>query len=400
MRVNSINCISKQYFFGKKTHKLEKHDVFTRAADDFGYSSIINKYALKPDDIEIKSIAPINITNEQKAIFIEKILEAHELAKKNVDTGNITGLGFATNICLSDDSWHLATNFNNTRNDISSICGERSAVIVAYNDFLKKLLRSPFGNLKQNDFKVKYLAMSSAKELGRDNNASSPCADCLSWLNTTKFFDDDTKIVFLTKDEQNEKFYLEFRTLKEILPMRGKDAVDSIFNTENSTLDSFVISKDAKRIMEEKKIQIEDIIVTIKKAKDIFEDKTNFTPYSEQKIGACIKTGDKFYCAPKIDWSKRWFVEPVEFAIAKSIENLSSLKMPDVIAYYGDNDTVCQDSVEQDGIVSIKTLGRIKSLDKNAEPLIVVINDNDEIEVNSINDFMPKDFAFHQAYIK
>ena len=39
--------------------------------------------------MEVKSANPITISDKQKAVFVEKLLEAHELAKKNVETGKI-----------------------------------------------------------------------------------------------------------------------------------------------------------------------------------------------------------------------------------------------------------------------------------------------------------------------
>lgn len=359
---------------------------------------LFEKYSVDPKEIEVKSTEPLDFNEKQKAVFIEKLLEAHELAKKNVESGNIVKLGFATNLCLSDGSWHLATNFNNTRNDISSICGERSAVIVAYNDFLKKGLKTNNSELSQDDFKIKYLMMSSAKEIGTDKNASLPCADCLSWFNTTKFFDDKTKIAFFSKDENN-KLCLEFKTLKDLLPMRGRDMIDSLPNSSNLSFDVISISNDAKRIVDEKNIQVKDILKTVKKAKEAYGD-NNFTDYSGQNIGVCIMSKGELFSAPKIDWSKRWFVEPAEFAIAKSMEKFKSPTMPDIITYWGNNETVCEGAVEKDGVVSLKTLGRIKAIDKAAEPLIVTINGNDEIDVRSINDFLPKSSTFKQTYLK
>ncbi len=132
--------------FGKTNPKRSSYnrepvpDTFERSTQKPCEYPLTKKYKLNPDEIEIRSKEPLHIDKKQKAIFIEKLLEAHELAKQNVSMGNLVGLGFASNMCLADDSWHLATNFNNTRNDISSICGERSAVIVAYNDFLKDAL--------------------------------------------------------------------------------------------------------------------------------------------------------------------------------------------------------------------------------------------------------------------
>lgn len=359
---------------------------------------LTKKYGLNIQDIEVKSTNPIAISDKQKALFVEKLLEAHELAKKNVETGNIVQLGFASNLCLSDNTWHLATNFNNTRNDISSICGERSAIVVAYNDFLKNLVKNNDTETTQDDFKIKYLAMSSAKNIGEDSNASLPCADCLSWLNTARFLDDETKIAFFTKDKETNKLFLEFKTLKDILPMRGIDLIDSKADIELDEM-PFVFTDDAKRIMDEKGITNENILNTLKEAKNAYT-KDEFTSFSNQKIGAGISVNGKFYTASKVDWSKRWFIEPVEFAIAKSIEDFNKFVTPEIIAYYGDNETKCENAVVDDGIVSIRTLGRIKAIDKDNESLVVTINNNDEIDVRSINDFMPRKSTFKQSYLK
>ena len=132
-------------------------------------------------------------------------------------------------------------------------------------------------------------------------------------------------------------------------------------------------------------------------ARDRFE-KTDFTTYSSQNITACIQTNGRHFTAPKIDWSKRWFVEPAEFAIAKSFEKFNKTIAPDIIAYYGENLATSENTIEKDGIVSLKTLGRIKALDQESEPLIVLINGNDEIDVRSVNDYMPN--VFKQTYLK
>ena len=372
-------------------------DSFEKQEDNCAYP-LTKKYGLNVADIEVKSANPISISDKQKATFVEKLLEAHELAKKNVETGNIVQLGFASNLCLSDNTWHLATNFNNTRNDISSICGERSAIVVAYNDFLKKLIKDNDTETTQDDFKIKYLAMSSAKNIGEDSNASLPCADCLSWLNTARFLDDETKIAFFTKDSNSGKLFLEFKTLKEILPMRGIDLIDSKADIELDDM-PFVFSDDAKRVMDEKGITNENILNTLKEAKNAY-NADEFTSFSDQKIGAAIRTEGRYYKASKVDWSKRWFVEPVEFAIAKSIEDFNEYVTPEIIAYYGENETRCEGAMVDDGIVSLRTLGRIKAVDKNNEALVITINNNDEIDVRSNKDFMPKKSTFKQSYLK
>ncbi len=380
-------------FLGNR--KVEDTFEKTSSASEF---PLTKKYGLNVADMEVKSSTPISISDKQKAVFVEKLLEGHELAKKNVETGNIAQVGFSSNLCLADNSWHLATNFNNTRNDISSICGERSAIIVAFNDFLKNLVNKNDTKATQKDFKIKYIAMSTAKNIGEDSNASLPCADCLSWLNTARFLDDNTKIVFFTKDKETNKMSLEFKTLKEALPARGIDLIDSKADMELDEM-PLVFTEDAKRIADEKNLTNENILNVLKEAKNAY-GVDNFTPYSKQKVGAGICVNGKVYSASKIDWSKRWFVEPVELAMTKSIEETGDLVTPEIIAYYGDNKTECEGGIVDDGIVSLKTLGRIKAIDKENETLVITINNNDEIDVRSINDFIPKKSTFKQTYLR
>ncbi len=404
MKINTIKFfqVNKNNFksFHKTSVTFGKNEIvkdFFEKKDNIKEFPLIEKYGLNIDEIGVKSVNPVDINRKQKAIFIERLLEAHELAKKNVETGNIVQLGYATNLCLCDDTWHLATNFNNTRNDISCLCGERSAVIVAYNDFLKNLIKNNDVNYKQEDFKIKYLAMSSAKNIGEDYNASAPCADCLSWLNTNRFFDDKTKVVFFVKDEKSSKLFLEFKTLKELLPMREIDLTTSKTDARLEKL-PFIFSDEAKKIIDKKEINKENILNTLKEAKNAF-DASNFSSYSGQKIGVGIRVEGKFYKASKVDWSKRWFVEPLEIAIVKSAEDLNKIEAPEIIAYWGDNKAKTEQGYIDDGIISLRTFGRIKAIDKEAEPLITVVV-GDKIEVYSINDFIPKKSTFKQGYMK
>ena len=161
---------------------------------------LTEKYNINPSEVKVVSDKNIKISDTEKALLIEKVIEAHELALKNYNYGNISRAAYASNIGLSNGMWHLATNFNNTRNEISAICGERSAIVGAYNDLLKTSSLQDSVS-KPINFKVKYIAMSSYKNLGEDKNSAYPCADCLSWFNTTRYFDNNTTVVSLEKNE-------------------------------------------------------------------------------------------------------------------------------------------------------------------------------------------------------
>ena len=117
---------------------------------------LTKKYMIDIEKIPFISNFSLNLSLEEKSIIVEKLLEAHELAFANINAGNITKRGFAVNACSNYGLWGIGTNFNNTRNEISSICAERSAILSLYNksllNFMKKNdgSRFEFKNLRLN----------------------------------------------------------------------------------------------------------------------------------------------------------------------------------------------------------------------------------------------------------
>ena len=148
-------------------------------------SSTLNKYGMNILNTPFIFDEGVNLGLGERYLIVEKLIEAHEVAKANVLAGNITGRGFATNVCTNDFYWSVGTNFNNTRNDISSVCGERSAILSSYNEALLRFSKNP---KRKFDFKIKYLCMASNDELEDVKETITPCEDCLSWLNTNRYF--------------------------------------------------------------------------------------------------------------------------------------------------------------------------------------------------------------------
>ncbi len=362
-------------------------------------SKLFSKYGINPDKTKVEAPQNVNIDNDTKKLLIEKILEAHEMGLKNKNSGNVTKSGYATNICLSDGSWHLATNFNNTRNDISSVCGERSAVLVAYNKKLKEAsLDSDEDKLKYaQNFKVKYIAMSSFKPIGEDLNASSPCVDCLSWLNTERFFDNDTLIAALEKNNETNEIELVLKTISQLLPLRNE--IDSINNTGLAVKSLPVeFSENASKTAKEKNISETVVKELLQRAYDEFDSNT-LVSFSEQNAASSILAAGEIFSAKKIDWSKRWFMEPAEFAAAKAVEKLGKDCNIDAIAYYGEGNIKDKyGTLHKDGLVSLKTLGRIKTGHGNKDTIVVTIQ-NDTILVRTIEDYMPEKYGFVQQYV-
>lgn len=369
-----------------------------------GTNKLYKKYKINPDEVKIVATSEIKIDRETKVKLIEKILEAHEHAQKNFLWGNIAKAGYATNIGLANGSWHLATNFNNTRNEISAICGERSTLLGAYNDTIKKLSltklkkNKTYINKTQKGFQATYLAMSSYKPIGTDKNAASPCVDCLSWFNTDRIFKDNTRVASLEKDE-NSSLCLKIKTLKEMLPYRNEK--ESIINCDKKIRElGFDITPDATEVMKKKNISNDQILKLIEEAKNT-HDSNECTDFSTQNIGASVLTnkGD-IITGKKIDWSKRWFMEPAEFAISKAVENSPKNTIINAMAYYGKGIIVDENGIEhRDGVVSLETLGRVKTKYGSSETLVLSVID-DKIAVRTIDNYMPEKFSFIQDYLK
>lgn len=352
------------------------------------------KYGINPQNVFVVSEANVRISDAEKQELIEKLLEAHELALKNYNYGNISKSGFATNIGLTNGNWHLATNFNNTRNDISAICGERSAVLGAYNDLLKQ---SPIITPQDKpalDFKVKYLAMSTYKEPGTDTNSASPCAECLSWLNTTRYFDDDTVIASLEKDNNTGIFQLRLSKISQYLPLRNE--VNYADDIDVDTM-PVKLTKEALEAAKQKGITEQEIKDMVTKTVQAYK-KNNLTGISNHNIAASIMSAGRIYTAAKIDFSKRWYIDPVLFATGKAIEETGENTSIDAICYVGNSKVTDQYGfTHNDGVVNLKTLGALNTKYAKADSLIITTT-NDSINVRTIENYMPDRFKFIQKY--
>ena len=341
--------------------------------------SLIEKYEIDFINFPILSNNEFKISLSEKVLIIEKLLEAHELAKINVELGNITGRGFATNVCTMDNIWALGTNFNNTRNDISSICGERSAIITAYNQALLDKLKNKKDKF---EFKIKYLCMAQSIELNEIITSAIPCEDCLSWLNTNRYFDDDT-LIFSFERNQDNILSLRITNLSELLPY--KNMLTSNLYETNKKIE---YTKKAINSIQKKCISEEQIKNLLKSSYQSYLE-NNFANTSAQNVACSILTNEEIFSSKKIDWTKRWHVEPLENVVCKAIEKFGTNVEILAISYFGDEKTI---DGNFDGVVSIKSLGRIRQKYANNDTLLI-LNLPDKILVTTIGGYLPKKFV-------
>lgn len=318
----------------------------------------------------------------QKMLFVEKLLEAHELAKANVEAGNITRRGFATNVCTSEGLWAIGTNFNNTRNDISSVCGERTAILSAYNRALTEFSKNSDKD-KKFVFKVKFLLMAQSVELSATENSAVPCEDCLSWFNTSRFFDDDTKIFSFEKNSSGI-LCLKVTFLKELLPYRNL-----ILSNDFSDEKEIEFSALAKQYAAKDSLSKEEIRKIVKEAhKKYLNSQTS--EVSGQKTACSIFANGKIYSAAKIDWTKRWFIEPLEIAAQSAIEENKDANIK-AVCYFGD-EFAGKNSEFNDGLISIKSLGRIRQKYASSSTFLI-LNLKESIFVTTIGEYLPHKFV-------
>lgn len=354
--------------------KSSKHHLEFKIQDDISF--LTQKYEINAIDFPVISSGEIDLPMNLKILAIEKLLEAYELAKINKEAGNITNRGFGANVCNNFGIWSKGTNFNNTRNDISSICAERSAILSSYNEALIEYSK------RKNEtfnFKIKYICMAQDINLEEIENSIIPCEDCLSWFNTTRYFSDETLIFSFEKNKIGQ-LSLKITKLIELLPQKNL----VITNSANNNKIEF--SQNALNSI--KKFDIKDNLIFDLNQKNIelYKENKN-TQTSNQNIVCSIFANEKIYSSQKIDWTKRWFTEPLETATIQAINENSNTKIT-AIAYFGDEFA----NNFKDGVISIKSLGRIRQKYATNDTLLI-LNLKDKIFVMTIQDYLPQKFA-------
>ncbi len=331
------------------------------------------------EKIPVISDYGIDLSLEEKIEIYNKLLEAHKLAKTNVKVGNVTNRGFATYVCTNKNKWSLGTNFNNTRNDISSVCGERSAILSAYNYALVSYMKNPQSGF---DFKIKYMCMSSNIDINDYYDFIVPCEDCLSWLNTNRCFDEDTMIFsFVRKEDRILK--ISATKLVDLLPYRIVKT-SSIYSENKDIKTTPLAQKSLLKFKIDKNI-IKNILF---KTYEAYKN-NNLVKISGQNIIASVFFGDEIMTFKKLDWTKRWFVEPLEHACAEAMQKTDGNLEIKAVCYFGDE---YNNSEIKDGVVSIKTLGRIRQKHASGDTLLI-LNLENEILVTTIGEYLPKKFV-------
>ena len=315
-----------------------------------------------------------------KNLIIDKFIEANILARKNIESGNITNRGIAANVCTFDNVWSLGTNFNNTRNDISSLCAERSAILSSYNNFL-------LNRNSSSTFKIKYLVLVSSLSFNQKEPLLVPCEDCLCWFNNSRYFDSKTTI--FTLDKTGDIPLIKTFRVEQLLPYFKIKTTNEYSKKKN-----IEITKKALESMKEFAITESDIKGLFNEAYLSYKN-NDLCPVSNQKISCSVLANNHIFVSKKIDWTRRWFVEPLEMCVYKAVEKLGRETFIQAIAYFGDEYFGNNDLLNQDGVVSIRSIGRIRQKQANCKT-ILILNLKESIKVLTIGEYLP--LKFRQGY--
>ena len=337
------------------------------------------KYGIDPDQVTYVKSPGITVP-VSKSELIEALLQSHEQAKKNRLLGNFSGFQRASNMLLANGQWTAATNIELTRDNI--LCGERSATVAAWNEALNKTPLSALEDPVQKEqviagLKVKLLAMSEGASPIR--KSAAPCSECLSWLETQKYFSPDTLTAALVEDENTGGLTIEVKSVQEMLPHLNKQT-PSLTDKSVKTL-PVDFSAKALSALGQNRFAASALTDLMQSARDAYEANCTAT-LSGKNTGAAVRlTTGKTYTGARFDWTRRWFEGAELSAAARGIqahEKALAQGKPvrvQAVAYYGE--AIAPDT---------KSLGIL--VQQGGPDTLVVVIESDRIQVRTIADYM------------
>lgn len=402
----------------------------------------LQRHHIRPENVRVVSgpgQTPIDLTEAEKRIYIDKCLEANEIASTHSKVGNTSGDYFGSAVELADGTWGLGTNIETSETDRS--CGERISLLDAWNDSIKRQMPrnkdlNPAVEIDiqpdqaRNGMRVKRIFMSKA-QLG---DHMVPCSECQGWMTSHRFFNPRTEIYTLEQDTKPGEYKLWIRTLQDLLPFWGKQqpslttqAISSLPMVNSESGQAALDRKKADRLLDDRVMQR-----MMQKAANAYRGNIT-TAFTKKRVGvAVLLSSGHIVSNGRFEWHKR-MVEPADlraaaYGIAKvkrwrdrlsyawsasigwlpktmadrlstglqaiytTLESnlpiflfrwIKKLFPPEptvqAIAYYGD--------IPQD-IPSIKSLGYLAKKNHGGPDTLVLCIENDTLQVRSIQDYI------------
>ncbi len=339
-----------------------------------GQSALHKKYGIDPNKLTVRPSGtqlPVS-----KRVLLTKLLEAHEHALKNQALGNFSNRYFSTHMLFTDGRWALGTNMELSRDD-NLLCGERSAIINGWNQWLQKIpLSSLLKQQATTPTQARLLVMSGAGPI-TDPVFGSPCSECQSWLSSQKYIHPDTQIVVLRQDPQTQKSYLWVRPMKDLLPLLPEHQPSQTgAPIEQLTLQ---ISEKAQAVLKHQKIDPLHMRQLIRSAQEAYtQNQTAFLSGKNTAAAVLLSDGQgqKILPGQRLDWTARWYLPPDLLAAAKGIQTNPNSKIQ-AVAYYGD-----------EPVPNIKNLGILAQQTWGSPDTLIVTVQNQTLQVRTIRDYM------------
>lgn len=339
-----------------------------------GQGTLAEKYGIDPAQVDlIKN--PALVLPVSKAELLERLLEAHEHARKNKLLGNYSGRQYSTNLLMGNGQWALGTNIELTRDTV--LCGERSSLVNSWN---AALARIPVETLQDESQKADVekglkgvlLAMSSGDDVSHPS-AGSPCSECQSWLATDRYFGPDTIVTNLGKNEQG-RYFIRARQMKELLPLLAQQ-VPSRTDKAIASLPVHVSDK-ARAAMQAHGLGEAALVKLVKQAKEAYRTNETAVHSGKNTGSAVLLSNGKTVKGQRLDWTARWFESPELAAATRGVQRLHGDRVQ-AVAYYGDA-----------VMPEVKTLGILAQETWGGPDTLMAVIEQDAIQVRTIQDYM------------
>ncbi len=344
-------------------------------------NELFKKYGINPSKIPVEGeLTDINDKEE----ILYNLLYVFELSKNNYKKGLITLSSYAAAVILDDNTVHFGVNLNNTRNEISSVCAERSALIEAFTSKVKE-----FDSKKSFNYKIKYILMNCYKdEYTFWSEKITPCADCLAWFNTGAHISKDTKLIYLKKGENG--LFINVQNLSSFLPLRNLTYIEPV-EIQND------VKINKTKLAESENIDDSLLKELYKKTYKTYKNNV-LSNTSGQNTAVGIIANGEIFTAKKIDFSKRWFIDPLLAATYKAVEKFEEKTEIKAICYLGKDYTITETNDKNyDGLINIKSLGRLNTKFANSKTLVLTLT-KEGLNLAVIEDYLPREFKFIQNY--
>ena len=341
--------------------------------------ALYEKYGINPDELTVAGPSGINLPDTR--YMLERLLETHEHALKNKALGNLSGRHYSSTILLENGTTGLATNIENSK-DVGVLCGERSALVNAWNTALqklslKKVVASQNKSPEQNGLKVKMMFMSGSSELG-DPMVGNPCAECQSWMSTDRYFSPDTLIATLKKDPETGRFSILVRKLSQLMPFAGKQQPSL---TDKAIADLPVrVSEKAADVLSSQGISQPLITRMLEESKQAYLDNRSATASGKDAGAAALFSTGEIVSDARVDWTSRWFEGADMRAAGNGIHALAEKGHPSIagMAYYG----------EDSNLPSADSVGRLAQDTWGSQDCLIAVIENDEVQIRTLKDYM------------